>query len=185
MCRTVLINYLISWWFHVFYIDSDIWGEEAVKVIERPFLFVGLYLKRANALYFTSFFILLCSSLSSVSRHELFPIRAPLMALEHCIAPFLDSCDVDDNHRITLKEWGKCLQLEEVRHVFYCHLGCLSDDDTEILLVAVPYFWSPKYSICAQVICVIIPHTLLAISVPNLKIPEQLVSGISSINAET
>lgn len=50
---------------------------------------------------------------NSVSRHELFPIRAPLMALEHCIAPFLDSCDVDDNHRITLKEWGKCLQLEE------------------------------------------------------------------------
>nr|CAD7444791.1 unnamed protein product [Timema bartmani] len=50
---------------------------------------------------------------SSVSRHELFPIRAPLMALEHCIAPFLDSCDVNDDHRITLKEWGKCLQLDE------------------------------------------------------------------------
>jgi Secreted protein acidic and rich in cysteine Ca binding region. len=43
------------------------------------------------------------------------------MALEHCIAPFLDSCDVDDNHRITLKEWGMCLQLAEVRHIFYCH----------------------------------------------------------------
>jgi hypothetical protein len=51
---------------------------------------------------------------SSVSRHELFPIKAPLMSLEHCIAPFLDSCDVDDNHRITLKEWGKCLEIEEV-----------------------------------------------------------------------
>ncbi|XP_069672289.1 SPARC [Periplaneta americana] len=50
---------------------------------------------------------------NSVSRHELFPIRAPLMALEHCIAPFLDSCDVDDDHRITLKEWGKCLELDE------------------------------------------------------------------------
>ncbi|KAJ8881741.1 hypothetical protein PR048_018227 [Dryococelus australis] len=50
----------------------------------------------------------------SVSRHELFPIRAPLMALEHCIAPFLDSCDVNDDHRITLKEWGKCLELDEV-----------------------------------------------------------------------
>lgn len=48
----------------------------------------------------------------SVSRHELFPIRAPLMALEHCIAPFLDSCDVDDNHRITLREWGTCLELD-------------------------------------------------------------------------
>lgn len=49
----------------------------------------------------------------SVSRHELFPIRAPLMALEHCIAPFLNRCDVDDDHMITLKEWGKCLELQE------------------------------------------------------------------------
>lgn len=51
----------------------------------------------------------------SVSLHELFPIKAPLLALEHCIAPFLESCDPDDNHRITLQEWGKCLQLDEVR----------------------------------------------------------------------
>lgn len=49
----------------------------------------------------------------SVSRHELFPIRAPLMTLEHCIAPFLNGCDADNNHRITLKEWAKCLELEE------------------------------------------------------------------------
>ncbi|XP_044762181.1 SPARC [Coccinella septempunctata] len=49
----------------------------------------------------------------SVSLHELFPIRAPLMALEHCIAPFLKACDTDDNHRITLKEWAKCLELDE------------------------------------------------------------------------
>lgn len=49
----------------------------------------------------------------SVSRHELFPIRAPLMSLEHCIAPFLNKCDADDNHLISLKEWAKCLELEE------------------------------------------------------------------------
>lgn len=47
----------------------------------------------------------------SVSRHELFPIRAPLMALEHCIAPFLSSCDEDDDHMISLREWGKCLEI--------------------------------------------------------------------------
>jgi len=46
-----------------------------------------------------------------VSRHELFPIRAPLMTLEHCIAPFLDSCDADNDHRITLREWGTCLEI--------------------------------------------------------------------------
>lgn len=55
----------------------------------------------------------------TVSRHELFPIRAPLMALEHCISPFLESCDPDDDHRITLKEWGKCLELDEVS-VSFC-----------------------------------------------------------------
>ncbi|XP_059489616.1 SPARC [Neocloeon triangulifer] len=47
-----------------------------------------------------------------VSRHELFPIRAPLMALEHCIAPFLNNCDENDDHKISLKEWGKCLQVD-------------------------------------------------------------------------
>lgn len=49
----------------------------------------------------------------SVSRHELFPIRAPLVAMEHCISPFLDSCDRDDDHNITLEEWGRCLGLDE------------------------------------------------------------------------
>jgi len=48
-----------------------------------------------------------------VSRHELFPIRAPLMALEHCIAPFLNNCDADNDHRITLQEWGNCLQVPQ------------------------------------------------------------------------
>ncbi|XP_058444772.1 SPARC [Malaya genurostris] len=50
---------------------------------------------------------------NSVSLHELFPIRAPLMALEHCIAPFLESCDPNHDHRISLQEWGNCLELEE------------------------------------------------------------------------
>lgn len=53
----------------------------------------------------------------AVSLHELFPIKAPLMSLEHCIAPFLESCDPDGNHVITLQEWGKCLQLEEVNKI--------------------------------------------------------------------
>jgi hypothetical protein len=29
------------------------------------------------------------------------------------IAPFLESCDSNNDHRIDLKEWGKCLGLEE------------------------------------------------------------------------
>lgn len=50
----------------------------------------------------------------AVSRHELFPIRAPLVALEHCIAPFLDGCDSNNDHEITLNEWVKCMEIEEV-----------------------------------------------------------------------
>lgn len=44
-----------------------------------------------------------------VSRHELFPLRAPLLSMESCISDFLDGCDADEDHKITLAEWGKCL----------------------------------------------------------------------------
>lgn len=57
----------------------------------------------------------------SISRHELFPIRAPLIALEHCIAPFLEGCDTNDDHRITLQEWGSCLELKDVRLFLHIH----------------------------------------------------------------
>lgn len=55
-----------------------------------------------------------------VSRHELFPLRAPLHSLEHCIAPFLDSCDKDNDHSITLEEWADCLELEVQLFVDKC-----------------------------------------------------------------
>jgi len=48
---------------------------------------------------------------TSVSRHELFPVKAPLQALEHCIGDFLDKCDEDSDLKITLEEWGKCLMI--------------------------------------------------------------------------
>lgn len=50
----------------------------------------------------------------AVSRHELFPIRAPLLYLEHCIAPFLNKCDADNDHMVTLEEWGNCLEIPKV-----------------------------------------------------------------------
>lgn len=48
-----------------------------------------------------------------ITRSELFPLIAPLKALEHCITPFLDNCDVDSNGEITLSEWGHALNLED------------------------------------------------------------------------
>jgi secreted protein acidic and rich in cysteine len=48
-----------------------------------------------------------------ISRKELMPVRAPLIPMEQCIAPFLDDCDTDNDHKLTLAEWGKCLKLEE------------------------------------------------------------------------
>jgi len=50
---------------------------------------------------------------NAVSRHELFPVIAPLKTMEHCIGEFLDQCDTDENHLIDLKEWGKCLEIPE------------------------------------------------------------------------
>lgn len=48
-----------------------------------------------------------------VSRHELFPLRAPLLSMEPCISEFLDKCDSNQDHKITLKEWGSCLGAED------------------------------------------------------------------------
>jgi hypothetical protein len=45
--------------------------------------------------------------------HELIPITAPVIPMESCIKPFLESCDGDKDDKITLKEWGKCLGLKE------------------------------------------------------------------------
>lgn len=50
---------------------------------------------------------------SFVNPHELMPITAPLKPLEHCTGPFLEHCDANDDGHIDLKEWGKCLQLDE------------------------------------------------------------------------
>ena len=49
-----------------------------------------------------------------ISKHELFPVRAPLTTLEHCIGDFLDKCDQNHDHGISqkvsfLKRYGKCL----------------------------------------------------------------------------
>lgn len=33
------------------------------------------------------------------------------MYLEHCIAPFLNKCDANNDHMITLEEWGNCLEI--------------------------------------------------------------------------
>jgi len=48
-----------------------------------------------------------------VSRHELFPLRAPLLSMEPCIAEFLDKCDSNADNKITLFEWGSCLGAEQ------------------------------------------------------------------------
>ncbi|KRZ52350.1 Sparc [Trichinella nativa] len=49
----------------------------------------------------------------AVTHHELIPLTAPVIPLESCIEPFLRQCDADADEKITLKEWGKCLGLEE------------------------------------------------------------------------
>jgi len=48
-----------------------------------------------------------------ISRHELFPVRAPLTTLEHCIGDFLDKCDQNHDHGISQKEWAICLEIDD------------------------------------------------------------------------
>lgn len=46
-----------------------------------------------------------------ISRAELLELKRPLIAMESCIVPFLDDCDSNDDHKLSLVEWGECLDL--------------------------------------------------------------------------
>jgi len=39
------------------------------------------------------------------------------MYLEHCIAPFLNKCDANSDHMVTLEEWGNCLEIPKVSNI--------------------------------------------------------------------
>ena len=55
-----------------------------------------------------------------VSHHELIPITAPVIPMESCIKPFLESCDTDSDGNISIKEWGKCLGLKDGLSLCLC-----------------------------------------------------------------
>lgn len=44
-----------------------------------------------------------------VTRRELMFIIASIKPMEHCLVPFLNECDANDDHTIDLMEWGTCL----------------------------------------------------------------------------
>lgn len=47
-----------------------------------------------------------------VTRRELMYIIASIKPMEHCLVPFLNNCDADDDNTITLEEWGTCLNID-------------------------------------------------------------------------
>lgn len=50
---------------------------------------------------------------SVVNKEELSRFVRSLKVLEHCIQPFLDHCDTDNDSKITSDEWGTCLGLDQ------------------------------------------------------------------------
>ncbi|XP_052266206.1 SPARC-like isoform X2 [Dreissena polymorpha] len=56
-----------------------------------------------------------------VTRRELMYIIASVKSMEHCLVPFLDSCDKDSDSTITLVEWGTCLEIGHEAIVDKCH----------------------------------------------------------------
>lgn len=48
-----------------------------------------------------------------VNRRELLMVIATIKPMEHCLVPFLNKCDVNSDHTISLEEWGICLQLNK------------------------------------------------------------------------
>lgn len=55
-----------------------------------------------------------------VSRKELQMIIASLRPMEPCLVPFLNKCDANADRKITLREWGSCLGLENSEIVDKC-----------------------------------------------------------------
>ena len=55
------------------------------------------------------------SSSSSVNNEEIARFVRSLKVLEHCIQPFLDHCDTDNDNKISSEEWGSCLGLDKGR----------------------------------------------------------------------
>lgn len=49
----------------------------------------------------------------TVSRRELLMVIATIKPMEHCLVPFLNKCDDNNDHIISLEEWGKCLELQQ------------------------------------------------------------------------
>ncbi len=48
---------------------------------------------------------------SSIQKEEVAALISSIKSLEHCIQPFLDECDKDQNDIINDKEWASCLDL--------------------------------------------------------------------------
>ena len=40
-------------------------------------------------------------------------IIASIKPMEHCLIPFLNECDANDDHTIDLVEWGTCLGIAD------------------------------------------------------------------------
>lgn len=55
-----------------------------------------------------------------VTRRELMYITATLKHMEHCLVPFLKDCDADDDNKITLNEWARCLRIPQEALVDQC-----------------------------------------------------------------
>ncbi|CAM2703750.1 unnamed protein product [Rotaria socialis] len=50
---------------------------------------------------------------NSVNNEEIARFVRSLKVLEHCIQPFLNHCDTDNDNKISSEEWGTCLGLEK------------------------------------------------------------------------
>ena len=46
-------------------------------------------------------------------------IIASIKPMEHCLVPFLNECDANDDHTIDLVEWGTCLGIGDGKY-FVC-----------------------------------------------------------------
>ena len=88
-----------------------------VNLIEHMTSKLNLF--KLQSFYCTFYFVL-----SSVNNEEIARFVRSLKVLEHCIQPFLDHCDTDNDNKISSDEWGTCLGLDKgkIQSIFSINL---------------------------------------------------------------
>ena len=92
--------------------EMPFFGNSVNLIVHTMSSFDTRLLKQSISMFFIWHF-------SVVNKEELARFVRSLKVLEHCIQPFLDHCDTDNDNKISAEEWGICLGLDKGRIILF------------------------------------------------------------------